>query len=66
MHLLEDTPKTANVIAVDCGFNCYSRFFKLFKKKTGLSPDEWRKKIDKKPSLLHEVYTDGLNQHFGI
>lgn len=61
MHLLEGTPKTANDIAVLCGFNCYSHFFKMFKKKTGMSPGQWRKKIDEKPSLLHNVYMGGLN-----
>lgn len=61
MHLLEGTSKSAEDISVVCGFKCYSNFYKLFKRKTGLSPTEWRKKIIKNPSIIYDVYTENLN-----
>lgn len=56
MHLLESTSDSAESIAMECGFNCYSHFYKLFQKKTGFSPAKWRKKIAGKPSLLYNLY----------
>lgn len=42
-HLLTVTGKTAQNIALECGFNDYTAFYKLFIKSTGLSPAEWRR-----------------------
>lgn len=58
MHLLESTSKPAEDISIICGFNCYSHFYKLFVKKTGLSPTNWRKKISEKPSTLYSIYSN--------
>ncbi|MBO5069981.1 MAG: helix-turn-helix transcriptional regulator [Roseburia sp.] len=42
--LLEVTPKTAESIALECGFRDYSYFYKVFRDKNLLSPKEWRKR----------------------
>ncbi len=43
MYLLEVTSRSAEEIAEASGFNYYSHFYRLFLKKTDLSPTEWRK-----------------------
>ena len=43
-RLLEVTGKTAQSIALECGFNDYTAFYKLFVKYSGVSPERWRKK----------------------
>jgi len=42
-HQLEVTSETAEKIALDCGFYNYSHFYRLFYRKNGISPSEWRK-----------------------
>lgn len=42
MALLETTDLSVNDIAFDLGFGSYSSFNKLFKKMTGITPDEYR------------------------
>ena len=48
--LLEATVKTAQVIALECGFNNYSHFYKSFYGVNGVSPTEWRERKRMKPS----------------
>lgn len=62
MHLLEGTSKPVETISTICGFNCYSHFYKLFIKKTGMSPTIWRKKIYKKPSTLYDMFSSSPNK----
>lgn len=57
MHMLESTPQSLDSIALECGFNNYSHFYRLFFRKTGFSPTDWRKKIDHKPSILYDLYS---------
>ena len=45
MYLLEVTSKSIDEIAIESGFNHYSHFYRLFLRKNGISPFEWRKKI---------------------
>lgn len=47
MHLLDTTDKTVLEIAMDCGFNNMTNFYKAFKKITGIVPTIY-KKINKK------------------
>ncbi len=49
MYLLEVTSKPIDTIALESGFNHYSHFYRLFTRKTGTSPFEWRKKIKISP-----------------
>jgi len=41
-RLLIITSRTAEDIALDCGFSDYSHFYRAFKKQNGLSPTQWR------------------------
>ncbi len=41
--LLKEPYKSVMMVAMECGFNTISTFNKAFKKKTGLSPSEYRK-----------------------
>ncbi len=43
MYLLETTSKSADAIARESGFHDYSHFYRLFLRKTGLTPMEWRR-----------------------
>lgn len=45
MYLLEVTSKSIDDIAAESGFNHYSHFYRLFMRKNGVSPFEWRKKV---------------------
>ena len=45
MYLLEVTPKSIEEISGECGFNHYSHFYRLFVRKNGTSPYEWRARI---------------------
>ena len=45
MYLLEVTSKPIDEIAAESGFNHYSHFYRLFMRKNGVSPFEWRKKV---------------------
>ncbi|MBQ7363603.1 MAG: helix-turn-helix transcriptional regulator [Clostridia bacterium] len=42
-YLLANTDKPLAAIALDTGYLSYNGFFKLFKKKTGISPEEYRR-----------------------
>lgn len=44
MYLLEVTSKPIEEIALQSGFNHYSHFYRLFLRKNGISPYEWRKR----------------------
>ena len=44
-RLLEETSESVLKILYDSGYNTPSQFFKVFKKKTGISPEEYRKKF---------------------
>ncbi len=41
-YLIEVTSDSLEAIAIQCGFQNYSYFYKLFKRKHKLSPDQWR------------------------
>ena len=45
MELLRNTPKSAHAIAEEVGVANYTYFTKLFKRKTGLSPTEYRRTL---------------------
>ena len=45
MYLLEVTSKSIDEIARESGFNHYSHFFRLFMRKNGISPYEWRHRV---------------------
>ncbi len=45
MYLLEVTSKSIDEIAEECGFNHYSHFYRLFVRKNGISPFEWRRQM---------------------
>ena len=45
MYLLEVTSDSIDEIALSSGFNHYSHFYRLFLRKNGISPYEWRKQI---------------------
>lgn len=41
-YLMELTSDPIESIAIDCGFHDYSHFYKLFLRKHGLTPKQWR------------------------
>ncbi len=43
-QLLEITSDSTETVAIKCGFNDYSHFYKVFKNITGVSPVQWRSK----------------------
>ena len=43
MYLLEVTSRSIEDIAIESGFNHYSHFYRLFIRKNGISPHQWRK-----------------------
>ncbi len=45
MYLLEVTSHSIDDIARESGFNHYSHFYRLFIRKQGISPFEWRRRI---------------------
>ena len=47
MYLLGATSRSIDAIARECGFNNYSHFYRLFIRKNGVSPYEWRERINK-------------------
>ncbi|MBQ8551796.1 MAG: helix-turn-helix transcriptional regulator [Clostridia bacterium] len=50
--MLEATSCTSETIALECGFNNYSHFFKVFRAITGISPTKWREKKRITPSCF--------------
>ncbi len=46
-RLLIDTTESVSVICYECGFNTLSNFNRLFRKKKGCSPTEFREKYFK-------------------
>lgn len=51
MYLLEVTPDSIESIAYESGFNHYSHFYRLFCRKNGCSPEQWRKQVHNNPSI---------------
>ena len=51
MYLLEVTSASIEEISRESGFNHYSHFYRLFVKKNGIPPLEWRNKIKIHPIL---------------
>ena len=49
MYLLETTSMPIGQISEECGYFDYPYFYKRFINKAGLSPSEWRKKIQSDP-----------------
>lgn len=47
MYLLGATSRPIDEISHECGFNNYSHFYRLFVRKTGVSPYEWRERVNK-------------------
>ena len=41
-YLLEVTGESIENIAINCGFNNYSQFYRLFLRKNNMSPKEYR------------------------
>jgi AraC-like DNA-binding protein len=54
MYLLEVTSKSIEEIAIESGFNHYSHFYRLFMRKNGISPFEWRKKVRLNARLMED------------
>lgn len=50
MYLLEVTSRSIEEISEDSGFNHYSHFYRLFLRKNGVSPFEWRNRVKLHPS----------------
>ena len=46
-RMLVDTAKSISEIGFDCGFNNLSNFNRIFKKKKGCSPSEFRENYHK-------------------
>ena len=44
-HLLKNSSLSLQEIEQECGFTNTSNFYRIFKKKTGVSPGEMRKKV---------------------
>ena len=51
-HLMEVTSDSVESIIQDCGFSTYSHFFRLFRRKNGMSPTEWRTKKRLQPANM--------------
>ena len=51
MYLLETTSRPIEEIARECGYSNYSYFYRSFLKRTGTSPFQWRREIQKNPLL---------------
>lgn len=49
MYLLETTNRGIEQVALDSGYQSYSYFYKLFVKKTHLTPYKWRKQKHRNP-----------------
>lgn len=49
MYLLETTSMPIGQISEECGYFDYPYFYKCFIKKVGISPSNWRKKIQNDP-----------------
>ena len=47
MYLLGVTSRPIDDISRECGFNNYSHFYRLFVRKNGMSPYEWRERVNK-------------------
>ena len=50
IHLLENTEQAVTDISLDCGFNNMGNFQRLFKRKTGTTPLQYRKNCQQKKS----------------
>lgn len=50
IHLLENTEQPITEISLDCGFNNMGNFQRLFKRKTGTTPLQYRKNSQSKKS----------------
>ena len=59
MYLLETTSKPITAISEECGYFDYPYFYKRFVQKTGVSPSEWRKAIQRNPAFRNE-YTESF------
>ncbi len=57
-EMLADEKKTAYEAAIDVGFQSYTSFWRLFKKRTGLSPQEFREKDAVNDSVKSEEQND--------
>ena len=55
MYLLEVTSHTIEDIAAESGFHNYSHFYRLFCRKTGISPVQWRKNILLQPTQYYKT-----------
>ena len=51
-RMLIDTAKTVAEVCYDCGFNNISNFNRMFKRKKGCSPKEFRENYQKKKNLV--------------
>ena len=49
MYLMRVTSNSVEEISLECGFNNYSHFYRLFIRKNGLSPSKWREMIQVDP-----------------
>lgn len=47
IRMMESYPNYSNdAISCECGFSSHTQIYRIFKQKTGLSPNKWRKKLD--------------------
>ena len=54
MYLLEVTSRSIEEISGESGFNHYSHFYRLFVRRNGISPYEWRRRIRIEAHIKHD------------
>jgi len=58
-ELIKDTDIPLNSIAFELGFNEANYFSKVFKKKTGITPSQYRKKVEEKKNEENQLLRRG-------
>lgn len=58
-ELIKDTDTPLNTIAFELGFNEANYFSKVFKKKTGITPSQYRKKVEEKKNEENQLLRKG-------
>jgi AraC-like DNA-binding protein len=54
MYLLQVTSSSIEEISGESGFNHYSHFYRLFVRRNGISPYEWRQRIRVEAQIKQE------------
>ena len=64
-NLLKNTKKAPNLIAAEVGYDSYDHFARLFKKKYGVTPKEYRGENMIKPNFFFAIYILNSEQASG-